>query len=198
MLTMNHFYKLFSATSLHVASLISIFSSLVAHKNRLKLLKSFERFDILWRDILKQRMDHEVFKKRIRKHFILFLMFNAVFFTWNMVFVILDGNYLIYVPQIIILSLIVRHQSFQFYIFMRAIEFRLEILRKSKRLKSEELLKFLVAINEIFRSFNFTFGFSVIGNYLQSYCSILISCFWGANALLGFVPLSYLIGKKFN
>ncbi|CAO1324075.1 unnamed protein product [Diamesa serratosioi] len=186
-----------------IAAISSVLCSIIKNKQKALLIKQISLFDDEIVNKFNIKVNYDKMNKSIEKQFICFLIFLLCADVLNIFSTFNDGvarfNY--HIVQLIAFLYIAYLQSFQIYIFMKAIEYRMSLILcilyrlsdlKSIRHRNRNRIPYnllivkmlLIRIYEIIESLNESFGLSMIGIIIEVFASFLVNIYWLHNVFL--------------
>lgn len=182
-----------------------IYVTIMHHDKRILLSDGIKSLDESLLKSFKFRVDCEYLEKCNLRNFVIYWIFvSSIFVAFEISTYINTPLFVSYSWQFEILNHVIQMQIFQYFMYINATKIRMKFLydiaktisepsQNATKLKSSielitnlnNLKKSLVQINEIIRTFNKTFGISLVLVLLQIYSSILINLYWLGMAALG-------------
>lgn len=189
---------------LSIAAAGSTFISMIHHEKKLRAIQLINNHDRFLKEHLKVKLNYKIIHKRVMKVYWLFAVTIGLSYFWFLGSAYyFSSMFLIYAVQYFFMGLIIDHENFQFFIFLYAIELRLEVLSKLKfrnDLDDKKMLfniyTSLVQLQEIVREIDKCFATSLLINYFWHYGSILSNLHWIGLALFG-VPYASVAGTTY-
>lgn len=192
----------------------SVFCSIFKYKQKAFLMKQIAKVDDIIVKKFNMKVDHIKVNNCIEKQFIYFLLFLLCFDILHICSTLNDGvtdfNY--HTVQLFAILFIAYIQSFQIYMFMKAIVYRLNLIIEILEIQSDlnviqhrirnriphnllHIKMLLIRIYEIIQLFNESFGLSMIGVIIEVYASVLVNIYWLHIGFLN-VPFASIHGNK--
>lgn len=180
------------------ASISSVFCSVFKYEQKVLLIKHILKVDDVIVKKFNMKMDYTKINNCIEKQFIYFLLLLLCDIILHVFSTLNDGvaEFNFHTVQLFIFLFIAYMQSFQIYMFMKAIEYRMnliiEILKRQSDLnynfqhkirnriphKLLDIKMLLIKIYEIIQLLNESFELSMIGIVIEVYASILVNIYW--------------------